>query len=124
MTKLRYLWAHHRIASIGFTLALIAALFFSVSFVRRAIYWSDPAHHRQIPEPWMTPGYIAQSWHLPIPEVEAILRIENSRALVGSGRPTLDSIATATNQSVEALLDRLAAGLPAAAAPQDPDTPQ
>ncbi|KEO61421.1 hypothetical protein [Thioclava indica] len=124
MTKLRYLWAHHRIASIGFTVALIAALFFSVSFVRRAIYWSDSAHHRQIPEPWMTPGYIARSWHLPIPEVEAILRIENSRALVGSGRPTLDRIATATNQSVEALLDRLAAGLPAATAPQDADAPQ
>ena len=124
MTKLRYLWAHHRIASIGFTLALLAALFFSVNFVRRAIYWSDPAHHRQIPEPWMTPGYIAQSWHLSIPEVEAILRIENPRAIVSSGRPTLERIAKATDQSVQTLLDRLAAGLPAATAPQKQDSPQ
>jgi hypothetical protein len=123
MNKLRYLWAHHRFASIGFTVALIAALFFSVSFVRRAIYWSDPAHHRQIPEPWMTPGYIAQSWHLPIPEVEAILRIENARAIVGTGRPTLDRIAKATDQSVQTLLDRLAAALPAATA-QQADPPQ
>ncbi|WP_295533755.1 hypothetical protein [uncultured Thioclava sp.] len=124
MSKLRYLWAHHRVASIGFTVALLAALFFSVSFVRRAIYWSNPAHHRQIPEPWMTPGYIARSWHLPIPEVEAILRIENGRALVGPGRPTLDRIAKATNQPVEALLDRLATGLPAALAQHQADPPK
>ncbi|WP_417807012.1 hypothetical protein [Thioclava sp.] len=124
MNTLRYLWAHNRIASIGFAVALIAALFFSVTFVRRAIYWSDPAHHRQIPEPWMTPGYIAQSWHLPIPEVEAILRIENPRAIVGSGRPTLDRIAKATDQSVETLLDRLAAGLPDAVAEQPPGPPR
>ncbi|MBN2739454.1 MAG: hypothetical protein JXR35_01000 [Rhodobacteraceae bacterium] len=124
MSKLRYLWTHHRIASIGFTLALLAALFFSVSFVRRAIYWSDPAHHRQIPEPWMTPGYIARSWHLTIPEVEAILQIHNGPELVGGGRPTLDRIAIATGRPVSVLLDQLAASLPAAAAPQDSDLPQ
>ncbi|KEO51668.1 hypothetical protein [Thioclava pacifica] len=124
MNKLRYLCAHHKIASLGFILAVVLALFFGGKFVTRAIYWSDPAHRHQSPEPWMTPGYIAKSWHLRIEEVDAILGIENGPELVGSGRPTLDRIAKVTGQPVEELLRKLSLGLPRAIADQEADTPK
>ncbi|MBC7147258.1 MAG: hypothetical protein H5U24_17935 [Thioclava marina] len=124
MSKLRYLWAHHKPASIGFILAVTLALFFGGKFVTRAVYWSDPAHRHQSPEPWMTPGYIAKSWHLQIEEVDAILGIENGPALVGYGRPTLDRIAKATGQPVGDLLHKLSLGLPKAIADQEANAPK
>lgn len=124
MTKLRYLWAHHRIASLGFVIAVALALFFGGTFIRRAIYWSEPAHQHQSPEPWMTPGYIARSWHLPIEQVDAILGIESGPELVVNGRPTLDRIAKVSGEPVEEMLRKLSLGLPKAVADHEADAPK
>ena len=65
MSVLGQLWRDHRVAFLAFLTALAVTLFFAVRFVAFALYWSDPAHRNQVPEAWMTPGYVARSWHLP-----------------------------------------------------------
>ncbi|OWY15271.1 hypothetical protein DEM26_06630 [Thioclava sp. NG1] len=124
MNRLRYLWGHHKIASLGFILAVALSLFFGARFVSRAIYWSDPAHLHQSPEAWMTPGYIARSWHLKIEEVDAILGIEDGHALVGDGRPTLERIAKAKGEPLQDLMRKLSLGLPKTIADKEARPPQ
>ncbi|KFE34635.1 hypothetical protein [Thioclava atlantica] len=114
MSKLRYLWAHHRVAAIGFALALLLALFFTGRLMNRAVYWSDPAHRDQMPEAWMTPRYLARSWDLPVETVTALLAPPDARDLVTEGRPTLERIAKAKGRPVADLIADLAAALPAA----------
>lgn len=80
--------------------------------VARALYWADPAHHRQIPEPWMTPGYIARSWHLPPETVDAAIGVTDSRTLFDKGPPTLERIAAQEGVPVGDLIGRLEAVLP------------
>lgn len=91
VSALAYLWAHHRPAVVGLTLALAVALVFAVRLAVFTIYWSDPAHREQAIEGWMTPGYIARSW-----EVEPDV-IRDALPLPSDGtadwRPTLDTIA-------------------------------
>ncbi|MBZ4021605.1 hypothetical protein CKO11_03920 [Rhodobacter sp. TJ_12] len=125
MNALRRLWREQRLALIGFVLAAVLAAFFGGRIVVRTIYWADPGHHRQAPEGWMTPGYIARSWHLKIDEVDAILGIENGPALVGHGPPTLERIARALDVPLPDLIGRLEAVLPnvAGTAPRPDRTP-
>jgi hypothetical protein len=58
------LWRRHPWSMTGFLLAATVTLFFLVRFAVHAIYWSDPAHRNMTPQPWMTVGFIAQSWDL------------------------------------------------------------
>lgn len=46
-------------------LAACVTLTFAARTVVFAVYWSDPAHHEQPLAGWMTPRYIARSWHVP-----------------------------------------------------------
>jgi hypothetical protein len=62
---IKRLWAAAPIATLLLALALLAAGVFTVRSVTHAVYWRDPAHRAQPIEPWMTPGFIARSWHLP-----------------------------------------------------------
>ena len=110
------LWRDQRAVLIAFVLALGLTLFFGGRMVLRAIYWADPEHRQQAPEPWMTPGYLARSWHLPIAEVDAILGISNGRALTAPERPPLEAIARAQGLPVQGLIARLTTELPARAA--------
>ncbi|SOB98981.1 hypothetical protein [Rhodobacter maris] len=112
MNALRRLWREQRGPLIAFLLAASLAAFFGGRIVLRTIYWANPEHHRQAPEGWMTPGYIARSWRLKVEEVDAVLGIENGPELVGSGPPTLERIARALDVPLEDLIDRLAVGLP------------
>lgn len=90
-SALTYLWRHHRIALIGFGLALAVALVFAVRLTVFTIYWADPGHRQQPVAGWMTPGYVARSWDLPPEVIRAALP-----AMPEAGpRPTLDQIAEA-----------------------------
>lgn len=109
----RRLWREQRAVLVAFLVALALAGFFGGRIVVRTIYWANPAHRMQAPEGWMTPGYIARSWHLPVEEVDAILGIENGPELVGKGPPTLERIARVLDVPVQDLIGRLEAGLPA-----------
>lgn len=114
MRALRRLWAEQRAVLLAFLLALALAGFFGGRMISRALFWADPAHHHQPPEGWMTPGYIARSWHVDVKQVDAILGIEDGRKLVGDDRPTLDAIAKALDLPLADLVAKLEAGLPAA----------
>lgn len=105
---LTYLWRHHRIALIGFGLALAVALVFAVRLTIFTIYWADPAHRQQPVAGWMTPGYIARSWEVPPEVIRAALPVlpETGR------RPTLAQIAEAEGIP----LPELIAGIEAAIA--------
>ena len=65
------LWRGHPKALTGFVLALAVTLFFAMRFISSALYWHDPAHHHQTVEPWMTMGYVAKSWGLHAPDIDA-----------------------------------------------------
>jgi hypothetical protein len=58
------LWKNHRLLVSAFVLALAVFGFFAVKFVVHVVYWSNPDHHNQQIEAWMTVGYIGKSWHL------------------------------------------------------------
>jgi len=68
MSALGHLWRHHRVALVAFVLAALVTLFFAVRMLVFTLYWADPVHHHQPLAGWMTPHYIARSWHVP-PEV-------------------------------------------------------
>jgi hypothetical protein len=121
MNALRRLWGEQRLALVAFLLALSLAGFFGGRMVTRALYWADPAHHRQTPEGWMTPGYIARSWHLEPAQVDAILGVDDSRALAGGARPTLATLAKALDVPLSDLIARLDAVLPKAAGAAPPE---
>lgn len=121
MNALRRLWRDQRGVVVAFVLAALLATFLGGRMVVRTIYWMDPAHHRQAPEGWMTPRYIARSWHLPVTEVETILGIVDGSALASKGPPTLERIAKALDVPLPDLIARLQTGLPKVAPP--PESP-
>ncbi|MCL7463896.1 hypothetical protein [Phaeovulum sp. NW3] len=102
------LWRRHRLAILGFGLALALVVVFAVRLTVAAFYWSDPAHRRIPPEGWMTMGYLARSWQLDPAELAAHLGLEP-----GSARGlTLAELARARAIPEDRLLADLAAALP------------
>lgn len=101
------LWRRHPVLSAAFALALAATLFFAGLFVNRVIYWSDPAHRDQRPEPWMTVGYIGHSWHLSAPEIDAEAGLDRPK-----GQPmTLQDIANQRGVPVAQVIAEVEAAL-------------
>ena len=116
MTLLRQLWNSHPLALLGFLAGALVTIVFVARLGLFALYWSDPRHREMVPEPWMTPGFIAHSWHLPPEDVAAQLGLTEKP----DGKPpTLGEIARDTGEPLDALLTRLDAWLEAqpAAAP-------
>lgn len=104
MTLLR----RHPVLALAFVVALGLTMAFATRFVMQVIYWSNPAHHQQPVEGWMTPGYIGRSWSLSAREIEAVAGLPPRVA----GQPqTLDQIAEATGQPVAELIARVEAAL-------------
>lgn len=120
MSLLRRLWHEQRLVLVAFVVTSALALYFGGRIVARAVYWADPAHHRQLPEAWMTPGYIARSWHLPPETVDAAIGVEDSRKLFDRGPPTLERIAEHEDVPVADLIGRLEAVLPEIAVQDGP----
>lgn len=119
------LWHEQRAVLVAFVLALGLTGFFGGRIVVRAVYWANPEHHRQDPEPWMTPAYIARSWHLPNAAVEAIVGFDPAQ-YDSKRRPSLARIARGRGEPVEALIADLRAALPglqALPAGADPEAP-
>ncbi len=110
MAALARLWRRHPLALTAFVAAAALALFFLGRTVFFIAYWSDPAQRDRAIEGWMTPGYVARSWHVPREVVGAALGLEP-----GSGqRQTLDQIARARGIPVEQLVAELTAAVAAA----------
>ncbi len=62
---LKTMWKAAPVATLLLALALAVSVGLGGRMVARAIYWSDPAHINQPLAGWMTPHYIAHSWHIP-----------------------------------------------------------
>ncbi|AUH34693.1 hypothetical protein [Paracoccus tegillarcae] len=87
----------------AFLVAVALTGFFGFRLVDRALYWTNPAHQHQAPQPWMTVGFLARSWHLPPPELAQAIGITD-----GSMRGLrLSEIAEVQGIPIEALIDTL-----------------
>lgn len=103
MSKLATVFRRHPLISTVFALGLVVTLGLAVRTTVFALYWADPAHRDAPIEGWMTPGYVAHSWHLPHDAMAEALALEP-----GSGRPrTLDEIAAARGVPLEALIAQI-----------------
>jgi hypothetical protein len=100
LNRVAYLWRHDRLAVVAFSAALALTLFFAVRMLVFSIYWSDPTHRAQPPEPWMTPRYIAHSWGLDPAEVALAL----GAVKTPGPRPTLREIARLRNVPLQQVL--------------------
>lgn len=109
--SLRHLWKHHPVALSLFGGAGVLVLVFAVRLTLFSLYWADPDHRHQAPEPWMTPGYIAHSWHMPIEEVFGTLGLPDRP----KKRLTLEQIAKDRGVPVDDLLSDLTSYLSARA---------
>ena len=69
---MRQLWRQRPYLVSAFLIACAVTLFFAGRLTVKVIYWSNPAHHNQAVEPWMTVGYIARSWRLDGREIDAL----------------------------------------------------
>lgn len=61
----RKIWAAAPVATVILLAGAAIGAFFVVRLVAFSIYWHDPANRDQALAGWMTPGYIAHSWHVP-----------------------------------------------------------
>ena len=103
--KLRHLWKHHPVALTLFGAASILVLVFAVRITLATFYWTDPTHRQQHPEPWMTPRYVAHSWHLPLDEVLGAVGLSERPQV---RRRTLEQIAQDRGVPVDQLIRDLA----------------
>ncbi|WP_425101174.1 hypothetical protein [Tropicibacter sp. S64] len=87
-----------------FALALVLSVVFGVRLVLHGLYWADPAHRDETIAGWMTPGYVAHSWHVPNQLVGDALGFTKETFQPGQ---TLDELAKARGVPVEALKQAL-----------------
>ncbi|MCB2117222.1 MAG: hypothetical protein KDE00_13220 [Rhodobacteraceae bacterium] len=105
MSVLGRLWRDHRIALLAFLAAAAVTLFFAGRLAFFALYWSDPAHRDQHPAGWMTVGYVARSWHVPLDAMVDGLAIDHV-----PGKPrTLAELAADRGAPLPAFLDEVEA---------------
>ncbi len=98
------IFRHHPLISLALALALALVLVFATGFVRHAIYWSDAAHQAQPIEGWMTPRYIANSWHVDGHALAQHLGITEHTDEHTGKRPTLQDIADNRGLPVEEII--------------------
>lgn len=103
LTAARTLWRKHRLLFPAFVVALLVTAFFAVRLLVFTVYWADPAHRGQPLEGWMTPRYVAHSYHLSPEVVRDVLDLDP-----GDGkRRTLAEIAEASDLTLEEIQRRI-----------------
>lgn len=117
MNRILHLWRHNRILFITFVFALALVVFFAAKTALFVSYWQDPAHRNQPIMPWMTVGYVAHSWRVPVAELAQALNLTPPPK--NAPRPSLERLARDRNQTfdafkleIEAAVARLKAGKP------------
>ncbi len=114
---IKRLWAAAPFATALLALALAATLVFGL---RAALFWADRHERIAREQPvaaWMTPGYVAHSWHLPREVVAEALAIDRNAK---PPRAPLAEIAAARGVPVEALIAALEAAIAAHRAAHPP----
>ena len=97
------LWRKHRFLFLAFITAIVVTLFFAARLLLFTLYWSDPAHHDQPLEGWMTPRYIAHSYDLPPDVVRDLLEVEPANGK----RRTLEEIVKSSDLTIEEIQKRV-----------------
>jgi hypothetical protein len=119
ITFIKRLWAAAPAATLILGLALAATGFFAIRTALFSVYWHDPAHREQKIEGWMTPGFVAHSWHVPREVV-----LEAIDAPPSPGHPmNLDAIAQDRDMPVEELIGEIEAAIAASRAEHEPPAP-
>ena len=95
------LWQAAPVASLILAAALAAAGMFALRGAAFWVYWHDPAHREQQIAAWMTPGYIAHSWHVPR---AVVLEALNAPMPPPNGPMTLSELAALNGVTVDALI--------------------
>ncbi|MFZ7091926.1 hypothetical protein [Primorskyibacter sp. 2E233] len=106
--RLRAAFRRHPILTSGFTLALLLTLFFSGRLVVHSFYWADPTHRDEQIAGWMTPGYVAHSWHVPPEIIGGALGFTRETIVQGQ---TLDELAEARDVPFDQLAKDLEAAI-------------
>jgi len=75
ISLLKRFWAAAPVATVILGLSLAVGAFFLVRITAFWIYWSDPAHRDVEIAAWMTPGYVAHSWQVPVKVVADAVHI-------------------------------------------------
>lgn len=97
------LWRQRPILISAFLIATCLTLFFAGRLVSQAIYWSNPAHQNQQVQGWMTIGYIAKSWKLSAPQLDALADLPGPK-IKGHPQP-LSEIAADRGVTVSEIID-------------------
>ncbi len=105
MKRYKNAWKRRPVITTGFTLALLLTVVFAFRSVAFIVYWSDPARTDQEIQGWMTPRYVAQSWHLPRGVMFEALQTEKMPGI----RQTLRQIAAQQGISMDELERRIVA---------------
>lgn len=105
MKRFRNAWTQRPLLTTAFAVATLFSVMFAVRSVMFMVYWSDPARTDQQIQGWMTPRYVAQSWHLPPKVMFQALQTDN----MPGRRLTLNDIAAAQGISVTELKARIIA---------------
>ncbi|MGQ2967779.1 MAG: hypothetical protein ACT6RF_03445 [Allorhizobium sp.] len=103
------LWHRHRILTSAFLLAMALALFFAGRTIFFVAYWSDPARQDLPPEPWMTIGYVAHSWHVPVEKLARDLDLPPPPK--DGPRPSLERLAEDRGQDFDEFKAEIEASL-------------
>jgi len=115
MKRFITLFRRHPYLSIAFLAAMTLTGFFAVRTVSQTMYWADPAHREVTPSAWMTPKYVAHSWHVDPKDFGQAIGITNRP----DRRTTLEDIARERGVPVEQVLSEAEAFLATAAAQKD-----
>lgn len=108
---LRMLWRRNRLLLIAFALALAVTTAFAIRSAMFWIWWQDPPHSDRPIEGWMTPRYVAMSWHVPREVMEEV--VGPRRPAPEGNPPALRDIAAERGIPVERLIVEIEAAIAA-----------
>lgn len=97
----------------AFVGAVAVTVFFVVRLVAFSIFWADPEHRDQTVAGWMTPGYVAHSWHVPRDVMNDALALPPSPDGPPAKRKTIEEIAAERGIPVAQLIAQIDAAIAA-----------
>ncbi|PRY94252.1 hypothetical protein [Donghicola tyrosinivorans] len=112
MKRALTVWKRHPLATAVFVGLLALVIFFGWrTFHKARDFWDHPIAENQPIQGWMTPRYVAESWHIDKPDMFQIMH-ELTDMPPPDGKPQpLDGIATAAGIPPQELIENLTAAL-------------
>ena len=98
------LWQHNRMALMAFLAVLCLAGFFGFKSVSQFVYWADPQNQDQTLAGWMTPRYVAQSYHVPPEVIQTAFGLDMDAA---PRRISLETLTAENDMTLEAMQSRV-----------------